>query len=417
MGKLNVDDLKTGMVLAEDVMGRDGRRLLGAGAELEERHLRIFKAWGVTEADIEGVDRSDMEQELEAELPLEVLEAARARIEQHMHSHSDSELEHELRRIATLRLSHTILRNELAAAPDFGLEALREAAEKDDYNKEVSTVHSVVDDQVQLLSFPDIYFRIVKVLESPSSSSRKLAEVVSTDSSLTARLLRLVNSPFYGFPSKIDSISRAITLIGANELVTLVLGISVMKVFAGVPAGSFNMRSFWEHSILTGVFARLIAGHKMGLSEERLFVGGLLHDLGALLMVSRHPHTMCRTLVYACEQEVPLYKAEKAVFGFDHAAAGSLLMNRWKLPDGLVRMVGYHHAPDRARAPIDAAVIHLADILSFLYRIEDVPTGLILPALNEAGMDKLGLAPSTIETMMTQAERQFEAIVAVFFEE
>jgi HD-like signal output (HDOD) protein len=416
MGKLNVDDLKEGMVLAADVCGRDGRTLLGAGAALQERHLRIFKAWGVTEADIEGVDRSDMEQEHEAELPPEVLEAARARVDARMGRHGGSELEHELRRITTLRLSARILHDGMPETEELDYGALRACAAKDSFDKDRTSVHSVVDDQVQLLSFPDIYFRIVKVLESPSSSSRKLAEVVSTDASLAARLLRLVNSPFYGFPSKIDSIARAITLIGANELVTLALGISVMRVFSGVPSGGFNMRRFWEHSILCGLFSRLIAGHKMGLSEERLFVGGLLHDLGELLMLSRHPRTMCRTMVYAHEQQVPLYQAEKAVFGFDHAGAGSLLLNRWNLPDGLVRMVGYHHLPDRVRAPLEASVVHVADIMSFLFRIEDVPAGMVLSGLNGAAINKLGLAPSAVQTMMAQAGRQFEAISGVFFD-
>ncbi len=412
MGRLNVDDLRPGMRLVEDITGWDGRRLVEAGTILQKRHLRILKAWGVSEAAIEGFDRVAVEQQHDAALPPGLLQSVRERVSRHMAHSSDSALERELYRLTVLRLSMKIVRKRIPPPRDIDVEALRASTARDLYEKKAEAIYAVVDGQIQLFSFPAIYTRVVEALESPVASASKLAEVVSSDVSLTARLLRLVNSPFYGFPSKIDSVARAIALIGDKELVTLVLGISVMDVFAGASAGNFSMTSFWQHSVRCAILARVLAGH-VGLLEEPLFVGGLLHDLGMVLMAAQHPQTMHAAQLYAYEYKVPLYSAEQAIFGFDHSGAGGLLLSRWNFPERLVRTVGYHHIPSKKYAPPEAAVVHLADILAHLRHIEDLPDGVMVPPLDAAALEsKLNLAPSTIATVMAQAERQFASVAA-----
>ncbi|NHZ69838.1 MAG: HDOD domain-containing protein, partial [Thermotogales bacterium] len=151
------------------------------------------------------------------------------------------------------------------------------------------SVIELLGDVEGLVSPPDVCLRLFELIHSPSSGAKEISGVVSVDPNLTARLLRMANSSFYNFSRKIDTISRAVTVIGNTELYQLVLSISAVKTFNTIPNELVKMETFWRHSVYTGLLARAIAARANVLHPERLFVAGLMHDIGSIILYHQRP--------------------------------------------------------------------------------------------------------------------------------
>ena len=219
----------------------------------------------------------------------------------------------------------------------------------------------------KLASLPEVCIRLNEMVEDPRYSSMQVGDVIGRDPALTAQLLRLVNSAFFSFPAKVSTISRAVMIIGERELRYLVLAMSAVKAFAQVPVELVSMESFWRHSVYCGVVAKLIAAKCDVLHPERLFVAGLLHDIGLLVMLNRTPELERVALQRAASADEPVFMAEREVFGegCDHAVIGSVLLKSWNLPPQLCQAVACHHEIERAgEARLDAAIIHLANLVT-----------------------------------------------------
>ncbi len=220
----------------------------------------------------------------------------------------------------------------------------------------------LVKGTLRLLSPPDVFIRLGRMVDDPSCSIAALAQTISRDPVLSARLLRLANSPFYGFPSRIDTIGRALSVIGTRALRDLVLAVSAPGIFAKMPI--LDMRAFWEHSLRTAVLARLLAS-RCGFAEpETLFAAGLFHDVGQLLILAKLPEMGRETRWRARDCGLALHAVEQEVIGFDHAQVGGELLRQWQLPRSLWEAVACHHRPDAARDPLAAAIVCMADILA-----------------------------------------------------
>lgn len=407
MTRVFVDDLTAGMVLASDLVTPKGRFILAEGATLQTSHLKILKSWGITEAEIVDDDRSE-QSESGPVIQNDSYEVAEDFLNQRF---VDLDMEHEL--IAELyRQVHQRLARRLSEG--FVLPVLPEieAADSGETDSRVSPLQ-IIRGEAQLASLPDVYTRIVEVLNSPRTSSALIANIVSKDTSLSVRLLRLVNSAFYGFPSKIDSISRGVTLLGTNELTTLALGISVVRLFGDIPSNLIDMETFWKHSIRCGLFAQLLASHKIGLSEEKLFVGGLLHDIGRLIMLRKIPELYTNAILLSRDENTPMYRAEQKLLHCDHAEIGRMLAEEWNLPIPLKQMISGHHSPAIDRFPLEACIIHLADLLAHACGDELLMTTQV-PPLNVKAWETIGLSPSILGPMIFQADRLFRDIIHVF---
>ncbi len=217
----------------------------------------------------------------------------------------------------------------------------------------------------KLTSLPEVCVRVNEMVDDPRSSAAAIGSVISRDTALTAQLLRLSNSAFYNFPSNISTISRAIMVIGERELRYLVLALSAVRVFSQVPIDLINMASFWRHCVYTGVMARLIARRCHVLHSERLFVAGLLHDIGMLVILNREPELESDALLRADETGEALYKIEDELLGCNHADVGRALLEQWNLPSVLCETVGCHHTIAAAEeARLDVAIVHIANVVS-----------------------------------------------------
>lgn len=229
----------------------------------------------------------------------------------------------------------------------------------------LETAELWLKDSSSLVSPPDICIKIFELMETNQASAQSLGSVISRDPSLTARLLRIVNSSFYGFPHRIDTVSRAVTVIGVSELYNLVVTVSAITSFSRIPNFIVNIDTFWRHSVSCGILARELARQCRVLHPERLFVAGILHDIGSLVMYHRAPDQIKNLLLAAQGNETILQHLEHKEFGFSHADIGGMLLSRWQLPKLLQEAVQLHHDPDAAQeARLEAAIIHIADALA-----------------------------------------------------
>ncbi len=244
----------------------------------------------------------------------------------------------------------------------------------------------------ELQSLPEVYLRIRRVIELPGSSAEEIAKIVMEDPGLTARLLRLVNSSVFAFPNQIDTISRAIALVGTRQLSDLALATCVIEMFEDIGSDFVSMHSYWQHCIATAVCARLLATHCEDPDAERYFVAGLLHDIGSVVIYLRGGNKLKRIISRCSKNKQCLQTAERAVFGFDHADVGRELLLLWGLPDILQEAVSAHHIPSRAkRFPRIANTTHIAEALVEARALGSSGERFVSPISEDAWLD-LGLS-------------------------
>lgn len=212
-----------------------------------------------------------------------------------------------------------------------------------------------------LFSLPEAAIRVNELIRSPEHTSHDLAEVVELDAGLTARLLRLANSPLFGHVGKIDRVSHAIVMIGERALRDLVMATSVTHAFKGIPEEFVDMATFWDNSATCGVAARLLAS-RCGIRDgERIFVAGMLHGIGRLVFYSRQPELYREVLKMRTESEAAILAREKQIFGFTYAELGAALLAAWKLPEFFQVVIANQLEPLRAETfQKETAILHVA---------------------------------------------------------
>jgi putative nucleotidyltransferase with HDIG domain len=239
--------------------------------------------------------------------------------------------------------------------------------------------HVVIDELIagvrMLASLPTVVTRVISVLDDPRATSQQIVEVVQQDAAFAAHILRVANSAFFGAAQRIDSLSKAIIFLGTTQIRNLAFGLAVAQSFQGIPNTLLSMRTFWNHSILCAICARLLAMEAPAARAEAAFVGGLLHDIGKLVLATGAPDAARLALVESTADPLrrPLYLCERDVFGFDHAEVGGALAKRWLLPANLVAAVEFHHDPEHAATrSYEAAVVHIANSLAHLAELKSL---------------------------------------------
>lgn len=228
-----------------------------------------------------------------------------------------------------------------------------------------SLARSVSEDVSTLVSPPDVYLKINDLISSNTASAEQISEVVMRDPSLAARVLKLVNSSYYALPSKIDTVSRAVALIGTHELSSLVYSMCAIQSFSKMSSHVTNMNTFWRHGVYCGLAAKAIAEHTDCLNTERLFVAGLLHDIGTLTINARFPEIAEEGVFKARGDERNLVRFEQEALGFDHAYLGAMMLESWHMPAATCDAIRYHHRPRDAKiTPLEASIVHAADTLA-----------------------------------------------------
>jgi HD-like signal output (HDOD) protein len=273
------------------------------------------------------------------------------------------------------------------------------------------TVEKLLRETPVVSSLPGAYTRLNDAVNDPRTSSRDVANVITEDTGLSARLLKIANSAFFGFPSKIDTISRAVTLVGTRQLRDLALATSIIKQFDGLSTGVVTMESFWRHSVACGVAARILATHRREPNVERFFIAGLMHDIGRLLMFSTIPELTMEALGEAKRGRELLYRTERNLLGFDHADVGGALLQQWKLPVHTVSAVACHHRPATdSGLHADTAIVHVADLIANAMRLGSSGERYV-PTLDNDAWTRLGLSENILGALISELERQYQDAV------
>ncbi|NVM21181.1 MAG: HDOD domain-containing protein [Desulfobacterales bacterium] len=269
----------------------------------------------------------------------------------------------------------------------------------------------LLDGWTQISSLSIVQSRLNEEINNPRASMSNIGQIIGDDPGLTARLLRLVNSAFFGFPSKIETITRAIVIVGLQQLRDLAMATSVVNLFKGIPKHLVSMESFWQHSIACGVAARILAAYRRETNIERLFVAGMLHDIGRLIINTKVPDQARKALLRSKFNGELLYIAEREVIGFDHAAVGHALLKAWNLPPSLQEVVAYHHNPQAARRfPTETSIVHVADII--VHTMQFGTSGeRFVPPLDGSAWESIGLSTSVLSPILDQVDRQANDVV------
>lgn len=264
-------------------------------------------------------------------------------------------------------------------------------------------------------TFPTIYAKVNELVNNPTTSASELGQVISGDQGLTARILRLVNSAFYGFPSKIDTVSRAVTIIGFKQLRELVLGSSLLTMFKDLGQNiSFKMEDFWKHSIACGIASRILAIYAGQENPESHFVAGLLHDIGRLVLLECDCDQYREVFIRAENTGNLIVEGEMDIFGFTHAHVGKELISSWQLPASLSTAIGHHHDPQGGRdSSIHSDIVHISDIL--IHACEIGCSGeKFVPSLDPEAWKRVGLKKSILEPAFEKIFEQFNDAYAFF---
>ena len=237
-----------------------------------------------------------------------------------------------------------------------------------------SSMRERVESIGQLPTFPETATEVVKLVSNTSVSMREVSSVIGHDPSLTAKVLKFVNSAFYGLHQSIASLQLALVMLGMKEIRNIVIGLSVFKTFDNIKNSKlFDKKLFWQHSVSVAQIARAIS-QKLSLPMEgEEFTAGLLHDIGKIAFDQYFSEEFEAAWKRSLKQNIPLFQAEKLEIGVDHAEVGAWMAAKWNLPIKLVEAIRCHHAPMNAEhGKILVAVVSLADILS---RCEGVKFG------------------------------------------
>ncbi len=251
-----------------------------------------------------------------------------------------------------------------------------------------------------LPTLPGIVSKLAKMADDPDTTTEHMGRVIGQDYILSAKLLKLVNSAFYGFPQRISSISSAIILLGFNVVKSLIISASIFEVMEDQDV------ELWQHSLGCAVVSNVIAS-RLGVKDpEEVSTAGLIHDIGkvAIKMELPEEYEMINRLMR--ERRMSMRQAELEVLGLDHAEAGGWLAKGWNLPKKLIEPVACHHDPRKAHdEQLSSAIVHFSDIV-----IRGLGYGHAtdrkVPMLSKRAWELLGLAPADIDAIVEQVEEK-----------
>ena len=265
-----------------------------------------------------------------------------------------------------------------------------------------------VEDLSSLPTLPSFISVVTSMVEDNAVSAQEIGDIIQRDQVLSARLLKLVNSPVYGFPKRISSVTHALVLLGFNVVKGLVLTTAVFNDLAKETSG------LWKHSLGTALLSRHI-GRELGvLDPEECMIAGLLHDLGKVILAHLALEEYVGAMAEAHRRGCHISVVEQEIFGVDHSRIALWLALRWHLPDRLTDALTYHHNPSRAKSSVQmAAIVHLADILARAQEYGEAGDG-TLPEFDREAFDLLGLSLEQLDRIMIAADEQYQQGADVF---
>lgn len=242
-----------------------------------------------------------------------------------------------------------------------------------------------------LPSLPSLYFRIMDALASPDSSLEQIGDIIASDPSMTAKILQLVNSAFFGIARRISNPIEAVQFLGVGRVRSLVLSLHVFSCFEQAHLKNFSIDAVWKHSMSAATVAQKIARIQRadrGVVDEA-YVAGMLHDIGKVMLAASLPDSYSKAVNLAAGEGVSLIDAEREVFGVTHAQVGAYLLGLWGLPITIVEAVAFHHDPAESAVKAFGALtaVHVASALEHSIREPEKAAPIDTEYLGELGLD------------------------------
>jgi HD-like signal output (HDOD) protein len=268
------------------------------------------------------------------------------------------------------------------------------------------TIGDLFNSDLQLTSPPNLFFELNKVLDNPGKSLEDAGNIIAKDPALSMKLLKQVNSAFYGFSGKIATVTHAISIIGAHELRNLVLATLIIDKFSAQTEGMMSMHDFWAMCLRNALMAKELALHcQIKVNKETIFICGLLHEIGKLVFYRRIPN-VAKEIGQIVEQTGKNeLDVEQKILGFTHYDAGAELTRLWHLPAVISETIAQHSRPDKSSPYyVIADVVRTANLISKMDLTEDTN-------LN----NKWGITDDELSTIIDKVDDQFEEIFSVFY--
>ncbi|KMQ53070.1 metal dependent phosphohydrolase [Chitinispirillum alkaliphilum] len=275
-------------------------------------------------------------------------------------------------------------------------------------------VHDRIKNIANLPTLPQVASHLMRIINDPRTSSADVAELVSQDLSLSAKILRLANSAFYGIPKSITSINNAIVILGFKVIHTMVLSLTVFDMFPEENRASsalFNRKAFWAHSLCCGLAAKMLAikiQNRVLFDPDEAFCAGLLHDIGKVVMEQYLHEDFHTALQVAQKEKIPAWKAEQKTLGYTHTDISRLLISGWGLPNEIEMPIIKHHTPmDENQYSEIIALCHLADWICYETGLSMNPE-FVTPDINAEALKKLNLSSEEIEDIKNDLPHELE---------
>lgn len=276
----------------------------------------------------------------------------------------------------------------------------------------------LVSDISGLVTLPEVYLHINRVVDDPNCSTSEIAKAVGKDPSFTVRLLQIANSALYHFSSPIDTVEKAVIRIGTSQIRNLALSMSAVSSFAGLPNELVSMENFWKHSLLCALAAKHLAREMRRCDPDALFTAGLLHDIGELVIFNRLPEQAKESLILVLDgaEELQVNEAEQQVIGLDHAEVGAELARKWNLPPMIEECIACHHHIENAqRHPREAALIHIANVVAQMAELDSLDP-IDVPPIDPRAWEITGLSEDALEPAMRAAQEEIIEIEKLFIQ-
>lgn len=246
----------------------------------------------------------------------------------------------------------------------------------------------------QLPSLPAVVTRLLDSFANEDIDTAAIARQIALDQGLTARVLRVANSSFYGLQSRVGTINEAVVVLGFRAVRSMVLAVGVNGAFRADLCPGFDPRAYLCHGVGTALAARELAA-AAGHNPELAFTAGILHDIGQLVLAANFPTLYAQVIAHAQQQDVDILSAERVVLGIDHTEAGALLAESWRFPPMLALAVSGHHAPP-ADAPASlAGLMHVADAVAHALGLTGSPREMVMP-VDDAAWREAGVTPAAL---------------------
>lgn len=271
------------------------------------------------------------------------------------------------------------------------------------------TLHNLIHRVDALPEVPQVAFRVIQLLNIPDTAVSQLAELIGADQALTAKLLRLCNSAYYGLSRKVTTVPEAIMIVGFSAVKSMVLMITTQSTMnKGLLGYKIRPGEFWRHSLGTAESARLIARKCKDPREEESFTAGLIHDIGKMVLNQCALPEVYRATNLMQKEKISIYAAEARVLGFNHAEAGATLADRWKFPPLLVNAIRYHHEFENLTEDNLPFIIAIANITAELLHQEAPEHWAFLAKHQSLIASRLGLTLESIQELLPHIRQQID---------